>query len=188
MNTSGRLKIIEFKISGLWAFSPRIFSDDRGYFFELWNKNTYKDLGLDVNFVQDNVSFSKHGVLRGLHFQNPQPQGKLITVLDGEIFDVAVDLRASSPTFGMWESIIISSQNRIQFYVPPGFAHGFLVLSNHALVHYKCTDFYCPAAETTLLWDDPDVAINWPLNNPILSKKDLEGSRLKDLPKSKLFE
>lgn len=166
---------------------PRVFGDARGYFLESWNRARYRDAGIDVDFVQDNLSSSRRGILRGLHFQNPHPQGKLIQVLAGEVFDVAVDLRRSSPTFGQWESLVLSDRNHLQFYLPPGFAHGFAVLSDTALFHYKCTAPYSPADEVTLLWNDPDLAITWPLSDPLLSDKDRQGQPLRDLAPERLF-
>ncbi|MGP8218592.1 MAG: dTDP-4-dehydrorhamnose 3,5-epimerase, partial [Limisphaerales bacterium] len=142
---------------------------------------------LDWNFVQDNVSLSRRGTLRGLHFQNPAPQGKLVFVLQGEVFDVAVDIRRSSPTFGRWHGLHLSGENKRQFFIPPGFAHGFAVLSETALFAYKCTELYIPQNELTLAWNDPDIGIQWPLDNPQLSEKDARGPRLKDLPKDRLF-
>jgi dTDP-4-dehydrorhamnose 3,5-epimerase len=154
---------------------------------ESWNQRRYAEAGLPDSFVQDNLSFSHRGALRGLHFQNPSPQGKLVSVLQGEVFDVAVDLRRNSATFGKSESIRLSAENKRQFYVPPDFAHGFLVLSETALFHYKCTAFYSPKDELTLLWNDPDLGIDWPLENPTLSEKDAKGLRLRELPVERLF-
>src|SRR3974390_1589324 len=154
--TSGRL-------SGLLLIEPKVFGDSRGFFMETWHQNRYREVGLFDAFVQDNVSFSRRGALRGLHFQNPAPQGKLVSVLEGEVFDVAVDLRRSSATFGRWQGLRLSSENKRQFYVSPGFAHGFLVLSETAMFHYKCTDFYSPKDEMTILWNDPALGIRWPI-------------------------
>src|SRR5262249_52504104 len=143
--------------------------------------------GLKFDFVQDNISVSRRGALRGLHCQNPTPQGKLVSVLEGAVFDVAVDLRRSSSTFGKWHGLELSSENKRQFFLPPGFAHGFLVLSEHAMFHYKCTDFYSPKDELTIRWDDPEIAIEWPIREPTLSEKDAKGSFLKEVPKERLF-
>lgn len=154
---------------------------------ETWNRQRYLEAGLKLDFVQDNISLSRKGTLRGLHFQNPNGQGKLLQVLSGEVFDVAVDVRRDSPTFGRWHGLNLSSENKLQFYIPPGFAHGFAVLSETALFHYKCTDFYSPADEATLLWNDPDVGIKWPIAEPLLSEKDKKGLPLKALPPQKLF-
>ncbi len=176
------------EINGLLIIEPKVFGDARGFFLETYNERRYHDAGLEVSFVQDNLSFSRRGILRGLHFQNPNPQGKLLQVLQGEVFDVAVDLRRSSPTFGRSHSLVLSGENKKQFYVPPGFAHGFLVLSETALFSYKCTDFYSPKDETTLRWDDPDAAIPWPNREPLLSEKDAKGFLLRELPADKLFQ
>ena len=174
-------------IAGLLVVEPKVFGDARGFFLETWNRRRYGEAGVDAGFVQDNVSFSRRGILRGLHFQNPNPQGKLLQVLQGEVFDVAVDIRRSSPTFGKWHGLILSAENKRQFYIPPGFAHGFLVLSETALFHYKCTEFYSPKDEFTVRWDDPDLGIPWPVKDPVLSAKDAEARCLKDIPTSRLF-
>ena len=150
------------------------FHDERGVFFESYRANTYAARGI-APFVQENISLSQKGVLRGLHFQNPHPQGKLLTVLSGSIYDVCVDLRPSSPTFGQYLSIDLTAQADEHFYVPPGFAHGFCALADNTLVQYQCTDYYAPQAEKTLLWNDPTINIPWPLTNPLLSAKDQAG-------------
>lgn len=181
------MNILRCDLEGLLILEPKVFGDARGFFLETYNQCRYREAGIAVDFVQDNMSFSRKGTLRGLHFQNPRPQGKLLQVVQGEIFDIAVDLRTGSPTFGRWHGVTLSSENRKQFYVPPGFAHGFAVTSETALVQYKCTDFYSPADEATLLWNDPGVGIQWPITNPILSEKDLRGLPLNQLPKAKLF-
>jgi dTDP-4-dehydrorhamnose 3,5-epimerase len=181
------MKVIESNIPGLVVLEPKVFGDDRGFFMETWNKARYEEAGIRAEFVQDNLSFSQQGVLRGLHFQNPNPQGKLVSVLQGEVYDVAVDIRKGSPTFGQWEAVTLSAENRRQFYVPPGFAHGFCVTSETALFAYKCTDFYDPQAEGCIRWDDPDLAIDWPVSQPELSAKDAAGVRLSDLPESRLM-
>lgn len=157
---------------------PKVFGDERGFFFESFNQRVFNDLiGQEINFVQDNHSCSTKNVLRGLHYQIEQPQGKLVRVIHGEIFDVAVDLRRSSKTFGMWVAEALSAENKKQLWIPKGFAHGFLVLSSKAEVLYKTTDFWAPDAEKTLAWNDPTLAINWPLNasQPTLSRKDMLG-------------
>lgn len=182
------MKLIECSIPGLLILEPKAFGDARGYFMETWNQARYHEAGLPENFVQDNVSFSRKGILRGLHFQQPNPQGKLLQVLQGEVFDVAVDLRRSSPTFGHWHGLTLSSENRLQFYIPPGFAHGFAVTGETALFHYKCTGFYSPKDEVTLRWDDPQVGVRWPFDSPALSEKDQRGTALRDIPPEKLFE
>jgi dTDP-4-dehydrorhamnose 3,5-epimerase len=160
---------------------PRVFGDDRGYFFETWHSARYGAAGLPSAFVQDNLSYSQRGVLRGLHFQNPYAQGKLLSVLQGEVFDVAVDVRRGSPTFGRWVGVTLSAENKRQLYVPEGFAHGFCVLSDAALVQYKCTEVYQPKAEHGLRWDDPGFGIAWPVDQPVLSEKDLRSPRLGEI-------
>lgn len=168
------------KLPGVLLIKPDIFGDSRGYFLESWNRRRYAEAGLDRDFVQDNLSLSKQGILRGLHFQQPGPQGKLVQVLKGEVYDVAVDIRVGSPTFGQWVGVTLSEDNHLQFYVPEGFAHGFCVTSEMALFSYKCTTFYNPSAEFSLRWDDPDLAIDWPCKEPLLSAKDQAGLFLKD--------
>ena len=159
-------------LAGLLLIKPDVYGDARGFFQETWNLRRYTEAGLDRHFVQDNLSLSRRGILRGLHFQNPRPQGKLVHVLQGEVFDVAVDVRADSPTFGQWYGAVLSSENHHQLFVPEGFAHGFCVLSDTALFAYKCTDFYNPEAEFSIQWNDPQLAIDWPIENPELSEKD----------------
>ncbi|MGN6385800.1 MAG: dTDP-4-dehydrorhamnose 3,5-epimerase [Verrucomicrobiota bacterium] len=181
------MKVTHSDLAGLIMFEPRIFADARGFFFELWNQQRYAENGLAGPFVQDNLSRSQRGTLRGLHFQNPNSQGKLATVLEGEVFDVAVDLRRSSPTFGRWHGVHLTGESKRQFYIPPGFAHGFVVLSESALFHYKCTQLYSPKDEMTLLWNDPKVGINWPITDPILSEKDQKGLALDNIPADRLF-
>lgn len=176
------MKVIPTKLEGALIIEPKVFEDARGYFMETWHARRYREHGLPERFVQDNVSFSRKGVLRGLHYQHPNPQGKLVSVFQGEVFDVAVDLRSGSPTFGQWTSVILSSENHRQFYVPEGFAHGFAVLSDTALVHYKCTAFYDPAGDAGLRWDDPDLAIVWPVTDPVLSAKDAAAPLLREVP------
>lgn len=163
-------------IQGLFLIQPKIFGDSRGYFLETWNHKDFDAAGLNTRFVQDNQSKSVKGVLRGLHFQKRYPQGKLVRVLQGEVFDVAVDLRNDSPTFGRWYGVVLSGEKQNQFYVPPGFAHGFLVMSDEAVFAYKCTDFYHPEDEGGIRWDDLVIGINWPAigMRPSLSQKDAE--------------
>jgi len=180
------MNVLTCEIAGLLIIQPKVFGDARGFFLETWNEARYREAGLGTHFVQDNVSFSRHGILRGLHFQSPRPQGKLLQVLQGEVFDVAVDLRRASATFGKWHGLIISGDNKKQFYVPPGFAHGFLVLSETALFQYKCTDFYSPKDEMALRWDDPEIGIRWPLRDPLLSERDANGLLLRDIPAERL--
>ncbi|MFQ7000588.1 MAG: dTDP-4-dehydrorhamnose 3,5-epimerase [Clostridium sp.] len=180
----GNFKFNETKIKGVYIIEPKVFGDNRGYFMETYNKEHFVEAGLTMDFVQDNESSSSKGVLRGLHFQTKHTQGKLVRVTKGEVFDVAVDLRKGSPTYGQWEGVVLSAENKKQFYIPEGFAHGFLVLSDHAIFNYKCTDFYCPEGEGGVLWNDPDIGIEWPLegiDNIILSEKDKVHPDLKDL-------
>ena len=181
------MNVLRCPLEGLLVLEPQVFGDARGFFMETWNRARYRDAGLDVDFVQDNISFSRRGILRGLHFQNPKSQGKLLQVLLGEVFDVAVDVRRSSPSFGKWHGVTLSSENKRQFYVPPGFAHGFAVVSETALFHYKCTDFYSPKDEVTIRWDDPDIDVKWPVNEPILSHRDAQAVRLRETPAERLF-
>ena len=175
------MKVEKTKLDGVLVLQPQIFEDERGFFLESFNKFDYKEVGINFDFVQDNHSHSSKGVLRGLHFQRTRPQGKLVRVVKGEVFDVAVDLRKDSSTFGQWEAIILTEKNKTQFWVPPGFAHGFLVLSESADFEYKCTDYYNPHDELSLLWSDPDLDIPWPITNPKLSKKDAKAKKLTDL-------
>jgi dTDP-4-dehydrorhamnose 3,5-epimerase len=153
---------------------PDVFRDDRGHFLETYRQQRYHECGLPDRFVQDNISFSQHGVLRGLHYQLEVPQGKLVWVIQGEVFDVAVDIRRGSPTFGQWAGVTLSSADYRQIYIPEGFAHGFCVLSQSALFAYKCTDVYAPSAERGIRWDDPSLRIDWPISAPLVSKKDRE--------------
>jgi len=171
----GHFNFIDTGIEGLTIIEPKVFGDDRGYFMETYNYNDFKNAGLDMVFVQDNQSMSRKGVLRGLHFQTQRAQGKLVRVLSGEVYDVAVDLRKDSPTFSHWYGVMLTGENKKQFYVPEGFAHGFLVLSDEAEFAYKCTDFYFPEFETGVIWNDPDINVNWPidtLEEVLLSEKD----------------
>lgn len=168
-------------IPSLVMLTPRVFADERGTFFESWSASRYAAVGVPTHFVQDNVSRSHRGVLRGLHYQHPRAQGKLISVLQGSVFDVAVDIRVGSPTFRQWVGVTLSADNQRQLYIPPGCAHGFQALSEDALVQYKCTDYYDYGSEHSLLWSDEELAIAWPLP-PLLSPKDSEGVRLRDMP------
>ena len=182
--TKGNFNFIETKIKDLYIIEPKVFGDDRGYFMESYNRRDFVEAGLDMRFVQDNESKSKKGVLRGMHFQTKFTQGKLVRVIQGEVYDVAVDLRKGSPTYGAWEGILLSSENKKQFYVPEGFAHGFLVLSDEAVFNYKCTNLYAPEYDGGLLWNDPDVGIEWPLDGIdeiILSEKDKNCSIVIDI-------
>ena len=183
----GKFKFTKTSIEGVYIIEPTIFGDERGYFMETYHQIEFKEAGLDLNFVQDNQSKSTKGVIRGLHFQHTHPQGKLVRVIKGEVFDVAVDLRYDSPTFGRWEGIILSEENKKQFFVPEGFAHGFLVLSDEAEFTYKCTDFYDSEDEGGILWNDPDIGIIWPidnLNEVTLSEKDKKWKTLKETIKN----
>lgn len=183
------MKVTETSLPGVLLIEPTIFGDARGYFKETWNLRTYRENGLPFEFVQDNLSYSRRGILRGLHFQNPDAQGKLVQALQGEVFDVAVDIRRGSPNFGQWFGVRLSAENHLQLYVPEGFAHGFCVLSDTALFAYKCTDFYNPKAEFSLRYDDPDIGIEWPPDMaPTLSAKDEGAVRLKDFPADRLPE
>lgn len=166
------MNVIKTKISDLLIIEPKVFGDERGFFYETYQDARYKAVGITLDFVQDNRSRSTQNVLRGLHFQKTKPQGKLVTVTQGRVFDVAVDLRPDSPTFGQHESVLLTGDNKVQFYIPPGFAHGFCVLSETADFQYKCTDYYDPADESGLLWNDPELGIEWPLAAPVLSPKD----------------
>jgi dTDP-4-dehydrorhamnose 3,5-epimerase len=174
------MRFIECDIPGPLIIEPKVFGDDRGFFLESWNRSVFADADLDVTFVQDNHSRSSRGVLRGLHYQDPNPQGKLVRVANGRVFDVAVDVRRSSKNFGRWIGVELSAANQRMLWVPPGFAHGFLTLEDQTDFLYKCTDFYQPTAEHCIRWDDPEVAIDWPLEGlaPELSAKDQAGKLL----------
>lgn len=174
------MRFVECDIPGPLIIEPKVFGDDRGFFLESWNRAAFADAGLDVTFVQDNHSRSSRGVIRGLHYQNPNPQGKLVRVANGRVFDVAVDIRRSSKNFGRWIGVELSAANQRMLWVPPGFAHGFLTLEDQTDFLYKCTDFYQPAAEHCVRWDDPELAIDWPLEGltPELSAKDQAGKLL----------
>ena len=159
----GKIKVTTCDIEGLYVIEPTVFKDERGYFMETYNQNDFKEAGLNMTFVQDNQSMSVKGVLRGLHFQKQYPQGKLVRAVRGTVFDVAVDLRSDSKTYGKWFGVTLSAENKKQFYIPEGFAHGFLVLSDEAEFAYKCTDFYHPGDEGGLLWSDPEFGVDWPI-------------------------
>jgi dTDP-4-dehydrorhamnose 3,5-epimerase len=174
------MKVLETELPGVLVLEPKRFGDDRGFFMELFHEKRYAEAGITGPFVQDNFSRSVKGTLRGLHFQEPHAQGKLVQVLAGSIHDVVVDVRRGSPTFGRWVATELSEENRRQLWVPPGFAHGFCVLSEHADFLYKCTDFYAPASERGIAWNDPDLAIAWPVASPLLSPKDAVAPRLRD--------
>ncbi len=181
------MNVIKTEIPDLLILEPKVFGDERGFFMESYNRQTLlNNTGLDLEFVQDNHSRSAKNVLRGLHYQIKQAQGKLLRVVRGAIFDVAVDLRKSSPTFGQWAGVELSEENHRLFWIPPGFGHGFLTLSDYADVLYKATDYYAPDHERCIIWNDPDIAIDWPANaNPVLSGKDMQGT---DFKNAELFE
>lgn len=184
----GKFNFIKTEIDGMFIIEPTVFGDDRGYFLETYHYNEFKTAGIDVKFVQDNQSKSKRGVLRGLHFQTKRPQGKLVRVIKGEVFDVGVDLRKNSKTFGKWVGATLSAENKRQLYIPAGFAHGFLVLSDEAEFVYKCTDFYDPENEGGIIYNDPDINIKWPIfddMNILLSKKDSVLPSFQEFLKSK---
>ncbi|MDB4797231.1 dTDP-4-dehydrorhamnose 3,5-epimerase [bacterium] len=176
------MKIIKTSLNDCVIIDPKVFGDERGFFLETYHTSRYADLArISLPFVQDNHSRSSKDVLRGLHFQKTKPQGKLVRVVRGKVYDVAVDIRLDSITFGHWEGVILSEENKKQLWVPPGFAHGFVVLSDVADFEYKCTDYYDSADEGSILWNDPDLCINWPVSDPILSNKDVNANKLVDL-------
>lgn len=176
------MQLIDTEIDSVKIIQPRVFADGRGFFLETFSEKRYQEtLNISYNFVQDNYSRSQKGVLRGLHFQRKQPQGKLVRVARGVVFDVAVDIRPDSVTFAKWVGVTLSEDNKKQFWIPPGFAHGFAVLSDFADFEYKCTNYYDPDSEDCLIWNDPTINITWPLNNPILSHKDQQGKLLEEV-------
>lgn len=179
------MNILETPLPGVLIIEPQVFGDARGFFVETWQADRYAAAGIPP-FVQDNLSFSSRGVLRGLHYQEPEAQGKLVQVLLGEVFDVAVDIRLGSETFGQWHGVTLSSENKRQFFVPAGFAHGFVVTSETALFAYKCTALYQPQFDHGIQWNDPDIDIAWPVSEPTLSAKDSEAPRFADIPRSEL--
>jgi dTDP-4-dehydrorhamnose 3,5-epimerase len=180
------MKIITTSLEGILIIEPKTFKDKRGFFMETYNRNRYNESGINTTFVQDNLSYSLKNTVRGLHFQVKHPQAKLIQVISGEIFDVAVDLRPGSATFGKWTGIHLSDENRRQVFIPEGFAHGFCVLSEFARFCYKCSDFYAPGDEGGIIWSDPDIGIEWPVENPIISEKDKQYHRLSRLTAEQL--
>ena len=176
------MKVVNTPLEGCLIIEPDVFGDDRGFFLETYQSDRYKkDAGIDFNFVQDNHSRSSFGILRGLHFQKTKPQGKLVRVVTGEVFDVVVDIRKQSKTFGKWTGITINDSNKKQLWVPPGFAHGFQVLSEYADFEYKCTDYYDPDDEGIIHWNDPSLNISWPIKDPVVSKKDSQAPFLSDI-------
>ncbi len=180
------MNVRQTELPGVLILEPQVFGDQRGYFLETWSSTRYGDARIAGPFVQDNVAFSYKGVLRGLHFQHPRSQGKLVQALSGEVFDVVVDVRAGSPTFGRWVAGRLSEENHRQIYIPPGLAHGYCVVSETALFSYKCTDFYSPASEMGIIWNDPDLNIDWPIAAPVVSAKDACCPRLRDIPERNL--
>ena len=180
------MKVVETILPGCVIVEPAVFGDDRGFFFETWNADRYGQQGLPTKFVQSNVSSSSRGVLRGLHYQWPNPQGKLVSVLEGEVYDVAVDIRRGSPTFGQWAAVILSAENKRQFWIPEGFAHGFAVLSERAIFSYLCTAQYDKVADAGVRWNDPAIGIDWPVSAPLLSAKDEAAPLLADIAPERL--
>lgn len=180
------MKIIETDLTGCVVIEPVVHGDARGFFYESFHAQKYRNAGLDLRFVQSNVSKSAQGVLRGLHYQFPNPQGKLVNVLVGEVYDVAVDIRVGSPTFGRWAAALLSADNKRHFWIPEGFAHGFAVLSESATFCYQCTALHDHASDAGIRWNDADIAVDWPINAPLLSGKDANAPFLRDVPPSKL--
>jgi len=182
------VKVRQTPLDGVLIIEPHVFSDERGFFMESWKSGAYANAGLPTDMTQSNFSRSCYGVLRGLHYQNPQPQGKLVSVLEGKVFDVAVDIRAGSPNFGKWTALELSAQNQLQLYIPEGFAHGFCSLSDSALVHYMCSSEYAAEYDASLAWNDPDIGIEWPLEPTSVSAKDAAAPLLREIAVSKLPE
>jgi len=182
------MKFIETSLPGCVVIEPSVFGDSRGFFYESYNEAKYREAGIDRRFVQSNVSRSARGVLRGLHYQSPHPQGKLVSVLEGEVYDVAVDIRRGSPTFGQWAGVMLTAENHRHFWIPEGFAHGFCVVSEHATFAYQCTDLYDAKADGSVRWDDPAIGIDWPVSSPLLSEKDSKALRLADIDPARLPE
>lgn len=180
------MKLIETNLPGCIVIEPRVFEDDRGFFYESFNLDRLAAHGIAPKFVQANTSFSRRGVLRGLHYQWPKPQGKYVSVLQGEVWDVAVDLRRGSPTYGRWTAVVLSADNKRHLWIPEGFAHGFVVTSDTALFSYLCTATYDPTADASIRWDDPTLGIDWPASNPALSAKDADAPFLDAIPADRL--
>jgi dTDP-4-dehydrorhamnose 3,5-epimerase len=181
------MKVTPTKIKDVLLIEPTVFEDDRGFFYESYNQKDYEKIGVKVNFVQDNHSRSQKGTLRGLHYQINPGQAKLVRVIRGEVFDVAVDIRFGSPTFGQWVGYYLNAKNKYQMFIPTGFAHGFCVTTEFAEFEYKCSEFYSPGDERGIIWDDPDLAIDWPVKNPILSDKDKKNSPFKNIEKDFIY-
>ncbi|MEV8521837.1 dTDP-4-dehydrorhamnose 3,5-epimerase [Dyella marensis] len=182
------MKVIETALPGVLVIEPQVFGDARGFFYESYNEARFRDAGIDARFVQSNVSRSAKGVLRGLHYQWPHPQGKFVSVLEGEVFDVAVDIRRGSPHFGQWFGAMLTAENKRHMWIPEGFAHGFCVVSDYATFSYQCTALYDAKADAGVLWNDPAIGIDWPIAEPQLSDKDLKAPLLKDVPEHRLPE
>lgn len=182
------MKFIETALPGCIVIEPQVFGDSRGYFYESYNRSKFNALGINVDFVQSNVSRSARGVLRGLHYQWPHPQGKLVSVLEGEVYDVAVDIRRGSPTFGQWIGVMLTAENHRHFWIPEGFAHGFCVVSEYATFSYQCTDLYNAQADGGVRWNDPAIGVDWPISEPLLSDKDTKAPLLADIAEDRLPE
>ena len=182
------MKVIETALPGVLVIEPQVFGDARGFFYESYNEARFRDAGIDARFVQSNVSRSAKGVLRGLHYQWPHPQGKFVSVLEGEVFDVAVDIRRGSPHFGQWFGAMLTAENKRHMWIPEGFAHGFCVVSDYATFSYQCTALYDAKADAGVLWNDPAIGVDWPIAEPQLSDKDLKAPLLKDVPEHRLPE
>ena len=180
------MKVRETNLPGVLLIEPQVFGDARGYFFEGFHQAKFREAGIEASFVQSNVSRSARGVLRGLHYQWPAPQGKLVSVLEGEVYDVAVDIRQGSPTFGQWTAVLLSAENHRCMWIPEGFAHGFCVVSENATLAYQCTSLYVPAADANLRWNDARLAVDWPVSAPLLSDKDAKAPLLQDIPSHRL--
>jgi dTDP-4-dehydrorhamnose 3,5-epimerase len=175
------MKVIETELDGVLIIEPEVFNDARGHFLETYNQNRYRECGIISDFVQDNLSFSKKGTLRGLHYQYPKGQAKLVNVAHGKVYDVTVDIRKGSPSFGKWFATHLSEENKRQLFIPAGFAHGFYAVSDYAVFTYKCSDYYAPDCEGGVLWSDPDLSIDWPVKDPLISAKDAQNPLLKDI-------
>lgn len=182
------MKFIETSLPGCIVVEPQVFGDSRGFFYESYNEAKYRATGIERKFIQSNVSRSARGVLRGLHFQWPNPQGKLVSVLEGEVYDVAVDIRRGSPSFGRWTGVMLTAENHRHFWIPEGFAHGFCVVSEHATFSYQCTELYDAKADGSVRWDDPAIGVDWPVSSPLLSEKDANAPLLAEMPHHRLPE